>query len=243
MRSTGAIVQNHIITLDELLSHEPGKGYGRDRLLEITGGRTEITVREILGLNIPAMERLEIVFWPNVLSSELSLLADCAFVEHVLPFWYAAYPGDDRIQRAIDIVRLYLKGEAGKEEIDRAHNHILSAYVIKPEPSLVDADKAANGWSIAEGAGCVLQAADELTADYSPTTNYYISYCCFTAVQSDMIGKILKRDGLNWFTASSKKLSRVWDEAEASAQVEFEWQAETLGGMISELIIREDNKS
>jgi hypothetical protein len=232
MRSTGAIVQNHIITLDELLSHEPGKGYGRDRLLEITGGRTEITVREILELNIPAIERLEIVFWPNVLSSELSLLADCAFVEHVLPLWYAAYPCDDRIQRAIDIVRLYLKGEAGKEEIDRAHNHILSAYEIKPEPALVDADNAANGWSIAEGAGCVLQAADELTADYTPTTNYYISYCCFTAVQSDMIGKILKRDKIDWRKGSSADVNRVWDEADASAQVEFEWQAEALGRML-----------
>jgi len=159
-------------------------------------------------------------------------LADCAFVEHVLPLWYAAYPCDDRIQRAIDIVRLYLKGEAGKEEIDRAHNHILSAYEIKPEPALVDADNAANGWSIAEGAGCVLQAADELTADYTPTTNYYISYCCFTAVQSDMIGKILKRDKIDWRKGSSADVNRVWDEADASAQVEFEWQAEALGRML-----------
>lgn len=232
MRSMDSIVQNHIITLDELLSRGTGKEYGRGRLLEVTGGRTEITVREILELNIPAMERLEIVFWPNILSSELSLSADCVFIEHVLPLWYAAYPSDDRIQRTIDIVRLYLKGEAGREEIARAHTHVCAAYDINPEPALVEADKITTGWCVAESAICVLEAADELTEDYSPMMNYYISYCCFTAVQSDMIGKILKRDKIDWRTGSSADINRVWDEAEAAAQVEFEWQAVTLNRML-----------
>lgn len=119
---------NPTITIDQLMSWKPC--YSRAQVEEIANGRTEMSVMDILRLDIPIRDKLWVVLREDVLGARLLCLVSCLFAEHVLPMYEKAYPDDNRPRQAIEVARRYADGNATDDELDAvrtvAHGAIMA---------------------------------------------------------------------------------------------------------------------
>lgn len=107
-------------TVDDVMSWHPCKEYTRERIEALWAGRPELTVLDILDLDIPAEDKLWATLHSELIpEQDLHELA-CRFAEDVLPIYEREYPDDHRPRRAIETKRKWLKGEATDEELESA---------------------------------------------------------------------------------------------------------------------------
>jgi hypothetical protein len=107
------------LTIDQVMELEPC--HSREHILELAGGRTEMTVLDILRLDaFTADDRLWLTLREDILGRAIYVEAGCRCAEHVLPIYESKYPGDDRPRNAIETRRRYEQGTVTQDELDAA---------------------------------------------------------------------------------------------------------------------------
>ena len=95
------------VTIEQALDWNPCAGYNRERITGLFAGRENLTILDILALDIPAADRLWAVLRNEFFTDEQLHTLACDFAEHVVHLC-----GDDpRPQAAIDAKRAWLRGE------------------------------------------------------------------------------------------------------------------------------------
>ena len=104
------------VTIEQALDWNPCAGYNRERITGLFAGRENLTILDILALDIPAADRLWAVLRNEFFTDEQLHTLACDFAEHVVHLC-----GDDpRPQAAIDAKRAWLRGEISAAAWDAA---------------------------------------------------------------------------------------------------------------------------
>jgi hypothetical protein len=108
------------ITLHNLMKWNPCKG--EEEILEITGGRRQMSPPEVLDCHVSAVEKMWVLLRnPIFTDRELRLIA-CDFADEVLPIYENANPNDNRTKACIEMARKFANGEFPDEERNAARN-------------------------------------------------------------------------------------------------------------------------
>jgi hypothetical protein len=90
------------ISIDEILSWKPCKGYNtRKNLKRFTAGKEEISLNEMLKLNIKTKDKIWILLHEKFFSINELIKMACIFARHVLKHFERVYPDDKRPRKAI----------------------------------------------------------------------------------------------------------------------------------------------
>lgn len=96
------------ITLAQVLSYKPC--YSEEKIVELFDGRSELSVREIVKLDIPAKDKVWVLCRPHFLDTKEKAVKFVVFcAEQCLGIFEAAYPEDRRPRQAIELVKAYLR--------------------------------------------------------------------------------------------------------------------------------------
>ena len=147
---------NRTITLDQMLSWLPW--YSREKVLQLSGGKTELTIDEIIILNISSEDKLRLLLREELLPARLL---------HEFMLWCAetaltrTKSTNKRCRFALKVKRAWLAGKATDEELEAAWKATLGAAW---EPVEYAAESAA--WMVAgDGArSTAANAAEEVNS-------------------------------------------------------------------------------
>lgn len=82
--------------------------------------RLQLTAFEIIGLDLPARNRVEALLQKEFLKEEELQELACDFAEHTLQVFEWSCPDDPRPRRCVEIARLHYAGRASKERLKSA---------------------------------------------------------------------------------------------------------------------------
>ena len=147
------------LTIDQVLAMDPCEKYDRERITELAAGRNELSLLEILDLDIPHEDKIWVVLRKEFLSErDLHLLA-CDFAEYSLPIWEKWRPDDTRVRNAIAVKRKWINGDATDEELAAAGAAARAAIRAAAGSAAGDAAWAAARDAIRDAAGAAARAA------------------------------------------------------------------------------------
>ncbi len=138
------------VTVKDVMSWEPCKGYEREVIKKLFGRKKYLTAIDILRLDIPAKDKLWAVLREDLVEESILHEASCQFAESVLHIFEKEYPEDDRPRKLIEAKRSWLRGDTTDDELRTA-----------------DADADAVAFSAAFSAAVAFSAAAFSAAAYA----------------------------------------------------------------------------
>ena len=130
------------VTIDTVLRWQPcDPPYTREYVTSLFAGRKMITALDVLDMDIPHEDKLWAVLREDMIREHGLQELACRFVEDVLPLYEQQFPGDDRPRRAIEVKRLWLRGEATNEELVAAWT--AAAWAVRAAADVADVAWAA----------------------------------------------------------------------------------------------------
>ena len=130
-----------MISVDYVVSLGPCEpDYTTEIILEIFGGRDEITLREVLELNIPSRDMIWFLTQADLLTGAEKRLYACWVARNLLPVYEVEYPDDSRVRSCIETAERFARGDATWEEVRRSRAAAWSA-------AFSDVDDWGTAWS------------------------------------------------------------------------------------------------
>ena len=111
------------VTVDDVMSWKPCKEYTRERVTALFAGRETITALDVLDMDIPARDRLQVVLREGMLPATTLHVFICRAAETLLLQERAAgREPDPRSWEAIAAKRAWLRGELSDEKLEAAYD-------------------------------------------------------------------------------------------------------------------------
>lgn len=188
---------NKKITIDKVLSFPLCSGYTRERLLEISSGREEMTAFEICNLeSVSAEDKLWLLLRPYFFSKQNLLRLSAEFAESVLPLFERVYPSDERPRLAIQANRDFADEKINFKTLEAARcaalDAAVAAYWYDPENAAVESARTTAAFFIWDAAFAAANAnARNEAKNWTTSTNQDTVWCALriAAIKSARIAE------------------------------------------------------
>ncbi len=164
--------------------------YDEQQVLNLLGGKTEITLREILECNIPLKDKFWFVIKKTELDRKQKVSIAIKVAECVLPIYESKYPENKAPREAIEGAKLYMSGHITLNELlHRRRAAYAAAYAAAAAAYAAAYAAAAAAYTAADAADA---DADAYAYAYAYAASTYAAYAAY----SDKLLNILKEFSL-----------------------------------------------